>query len=112
MGDQDEEWQRKGATLSDQTAREVGLTQEEISEAIRAGKLRYRLNSAHGNPWLRLLRREVRVWSRPGTATGTSGNGRPGPRLPPHLTIGDSACRRVLAAHSGPDFADVQACPR
>jgi len=60
MGDQDEEWQRKGATLSDKTAREeFGLTQEEISEAIRAGKLRYRLNSAHGNPWLRLLRREV-----------------------------------------------------
>ena len=60
MGDQDEEWQRKGATLSDKTAREeFGLTQDEISEAIRAGTLRYRLNSAHGNPWLRLLRREV-----------------------------------------------------
>lgn len=60
MGDQDEEWQRKGATLSDKTAREeFGLTQDEISGAIRAGMLHYRLNSAHGNPWLRLLRREV-----------------------------------------------------
>jgi hypothetical protein len=60
MGDQDEEWQRKGATLSDKKAREeFGLTQDEIVEAIRAGKLRYRLNSMHGNPWLRLLRREV-----------------------------------------------------
>ncbi len=60
MGDQDEEWQRKGATLSDKTAREeFGLTQEEIVEAIRAGRLRYRPSSMHGNPWLRLLRREV-----------------------------------------------------
>jgi hypothetical protein len=60
MGDQDEEWQRKGATLSDKTARaEFGLTQDEIVEAIRAGILRYRLSSMHGNPWFRLLRREV-----------------------------------------------------
>ncbi len=56
----DEEWQRKGATLSDKTARsEFGLTQEEIIAAIRAGKLQYRPSSMHGNPWLRLLRREV-----------------------------------------------------
>ncbi len=56
----DSEWQRKGATLSDKTARrEFGLTQNEIAQAIRAGKLQYRLNSIHGNPFLRLLRREV-----------------------------------------------------
>jgi uncharacterized protein YicC (UPF0701 family) len=56
----DEEWQRKGATLSDKTAREeFGLTQDEIIEAIRAGKLQYREGSMYGNPWLRLLRREV-----------------------------------------------------
>jgi hypothetical protein len=55
-----EDWQRKGATLSDKTARqEFGLTQDEIAGAIRAGRLQYRLSSAHGNPWLRLLRREV-----------------------------------------------------
>jgi hypothetical protein len=60
MSDQDEEWRRRGATLSDKTARrEFGLTQDEIGEAIQAGKLRYRLSSMHGNPWLRLLRREV-----------------------------------------------------
>ena len=54
------EWQRKGATLSDKTARkEFGLTQEEIVQAIRAGKLHYRHNSIFGNPFLRLLRREV-----------------------------------------------------
>ena len=55
-----EEWGRKGATLSDKTARsEYGLTQEEIFAAIDAGKLRYRPAAMHGNPWLRLLRREV-----------------------------------------------------
>jgi hypothetical protein len=53
-------WQCKGATLSDKTARkEFGLTQEEIIRAIRAGKLHYREVSIFGNPWLRLLRREV-----------------------------------------------------
>jgi hypothetical protein len=56
----DEEWACKGATLSDKTARsEFGLTQDEIIAAINAGKLQYRLASMHGNPWLRLLRREV-----------------------------------------------------
>ena len=55
-----EEWVRKGATLSDKTARsEFGLTQDEIIAAIRAGKLQYRPSSMHGNPCLRLLRREV-----------------------------------------------------
>jgi hypothetical protein len=54
------EWRLKGATLSDKTAREeFGLTQDEIIRAIRAGKLQYREASMHGNPWLRLLRREV-----------------------------------------------------
>ncbi|MGH9056072.1 MAG: hypothetical protein ACRDYY_09475 [Acidimicrobiales bacterium] len=56
----DEEWSRKGATLSDKTARkEFGLTQNEIVAAINAGQLQYRVSSIHGNPWLRLLRREV-----------------------------------------------------
>ncbi len=56
----DSEWQRKGATLSDKTARkEFGLTQDEIVDAIRSGKLEFREGSMHGNPWLRLLRREV-----------------------------------------------------
>lgn len=55
-----EEWDGKGATLSDKTARsEYGLTQDEIYAAIGAGKLQYRPAAMHGNPWLRLLRREV-----------------------------------------------------
>ena len=60
MDDLDSEWRRKGATLSDKTARkEFELTQDEIVQGIRAGKLQYRLNSVYGNPFLRLLRREV-----------------------------------------------------
>ena len=56
----DRERGRKGATLSDMTARqEYGLTQDEIFAAIDAGRLRYRLAAMHGNPWPRLLRREV-----------------------------------------------------
>jgi hypothetical protein len=62
---QDEEWGRKGATLSDKTARsEFGLTEDEIVAAINAGKLQYRPSSMHGNPWLRLLRREVEEFVR------------------------------------------------
>ncbi|MGH3167389.1 MAG: hypothetical protein ACRDN0_16050 [Trebonia sp.] len=61
----DNEWQRKGATLSDKTARqEFGLTQDEIYEAIDAGALQYRQAYMHGNPWLRLLRREVEALAR------------------------------------------------
>jgi hypothetical protein len=60
MDEQHEQWQGKGATLSDKTARaEFGLTQDEIFDAIDAGTLHYRVSSMHGNPWLRLLRQEV-----------------------------------------------------
>jgi len=53
-------WTQRGATLSDKSARqEFGLTQQEIVGAIRAGKLQFRESSMHGNPWFRLLRREV-----------------------------------------------------
>ena len=58
--DYGDEWGRKGATLSDKTARaEFGLTQDEIYDAIDAGKLQYRRAAMHGYPWLRLFRREV-----------------------------------------------------
>ena len=56
----DSEWQRKGGTLSDKTARkEYGLTQDELVEAIQAGRLQYRRGAIHGNPVLRLLLGEV-----------------------------------------------------
>jgi hypothetical protein len=65
MDYQNDEWQRKGTTLSDKTARqEFGLTQDEIYDAIDAGTLHYRQAAMHGNPWLRLLRREVEALAR------------------------------------------------
>ena len=60
MDDGDSMWSRKGATLSDKSARqEFGLTQQEIIAAIRVGKLQFRESNMHGNPWYRLLRHEV-----------------------------------------------------
>jgi beta-phosphoglucomutase-like phosphatase (HAD superfamily) len=56
-------WVKKGATLSDKSARkEFGLTQEEIIEAVRDGKLQYRTNSIFGNPYLKLVRSEVEAY--------------------------------------------------
>jgi hypothetical protein len=58
--EEDSLWTKKGATLSDKSARkEFGLTQEEITNAIKDGKLQYHLNYLYGNPYLRLIRREV-----------------------------------------------------
>ena len=63
MGENESEWARKGATLSDKTAcKEFGLTPDAIDDAIRAGALQYRQHSIYGNPWLRLLRREVEAF--------------------------------------------------
>ena len=60
MYEGDSIWSRKGATLSDKSARqEFGLTQQEIVAAIRAGKLQFRESNMYGNPWFRLLRHEV-----------------------------------------------------
>ncbi len=54
------QWTQQGATLSHKNAcREFGFTEHEIFEAVRAGKLQYRQNYAHGNPYLKLLRTEV-----------------------------------------------------
>ena len=56
-------WIKKGATLSDKSARkEFGLTQEEIIEGIRDGKLNYHENNIFGNPFLRLIRSEVEAF--------------------------------------------------
>jgi len=54
------EWNRKGATLSDVTAKdEYGVSQEFIVKGIRAGRLEYRDGSIWGNPYLRLLRSQL-----------------------------------------------------
>ncbi len=53
-------WTEKGGTLSNNNAeKEYGLTQIEIREAINSGKLQYKMNWVHGNPYFKLLRHEV-----------------------------------------------------
>jgi hypothetical protein len=54
------EWNCKGATLSDVTARkEYGVSQAFIVKGIREGKLEYREGSIWGNPYLRILRHQL-----------------------------------------------------
>ncbi len=54
------EWNRKGATLSDLTAKkEYGVERDFIIEGIRAGKLEFREGSIWGNPYLRVLRSQL-----------------------------------------------------
>ena len=54
------EWNRKGATLSDVTAKtEYGVSRDFIVKGIKAGKLEYREGSVWGNPYLRLLRSQL-----------------------------------------------------
>ena len=54
------EWNRKGATLSDVTAKkEYGLSPDFIVKGIRAGKLEYREGAIWGNPYLRVLRSQL-----------------------------------------------------
>lgn len=54
------EWNRKGATISDVTAtKEYGVGRDFIVKGIRAGRLEYREGAIWGNPYIRLLRREL-----------------------------------------------------
>ena len=54
------EWNRKGATLSDVTAKkEYGVNRDFIVKGIRAGKLEYREGSVWGSPYVRLLRSQL-----------------------------------------------------
>ncbi len=54
------EWNRKGATLSDATAKkEYGVNRDFIVKGIRAGKLEYREGAIWGNPYLRVLRSQL-----------------------------------------------------
>ena len=56
----DSVWSEKGATLSDKSAcKEFFITQKEIIEAIQGGKLQYRRQYMHGNPYLKLIRNEI-----------------------------------------------------
>jgi hypothetical protein len=54
------EWNRKGAVLSDETARkEYGVTRDLIVTGIQTGKLEYREGAVWGNPYLRVLRSQL-----------------------------------------------------
>jgi hypothetical protein len=54
------EWNRKGATLSDITAKkEYGVSRDFIVKGIRTGKLEYREGAVWGNPYLRVLRSQL-----------------------------------------------------
>jgi septal ring factor EnvC (AmiA/AmiB activator) len=55
------QWHTQGGTLSHKNAcKEFGLTEDEVFAAMKVGKLQYRKNYAHGNPYFRLLRSEVK----------------------------------------------------
>ena len=54
------EWTQKDGTLSDNTAlKEFGLTEDDIIDAINAGKPQFREGRIYDSPYLRLLRSEV-----------------------------------------------------
>ena len=54
------EWNRKGATLSDKTARkEYKVDQDFIIKGIEAGKLECRYASVWGSPFIKVLRRQL-----------------------------------------------------
>jgi hypothetical protein len=54
------EWNRKGATLSDVTAKaEYGVSRDFVVKGIQTGKLEYRDGAIWGNPYLRVLRSQL-----------------------------------------------------
>jgi hypothetical protein len=54
------EWNRKGATLGDVTAKaEYGVERDVIVKGIQTGKLEYRAGSVWGNPYLRVWRSQL-----------------------------------------------------
>jgi len=57
------EWTRKGATLSEVTARkEYGVDPDFVVRGINAGKLEYREGAIHGNPYIRVLRSQLEAY--------------------------------------------------
>ena len=55
-------WTQEGESLSHKNAsKEFGLEESVIIEAIKSGKLQYKINYAHGNPYYKLLRKEVKA---------------------------------------------------
>lgn len=55
-------WNKESASLSHKNASiEFGLSESEIFQAMKAGKLQYQRSYAHGNPYFKLLRSEVKA---------------------------------------------------
>ena len=54
------EWNQKGRTLSDVTAKkEYGVDRDFIIKGIESGNLEYRNGSIWGNPYIKVLRRQL-----------------------------------------------------
>lgn len=54
------EWNRKGASLSDKTAKkEYKVDRDFIIKGIEAGKLEFRYASVWGSPFIKVLRRQL-----------------------------------------------------
>lgn len=54
------EWNRKGASLSDETAKkEYGVSREFIIKGIRAERIEFRDAAIWGNPYIRVLRSQL-----------------------------------------------------
>ena len=55
-----EEWNQKGATISDKTAmKDYGVDRNFILQGIRAGKLEFQERTIYGNPYVVILRRQL-----------------------------------------------------
>jgi hypothetical protein len=54
------EWNEKGGMLSDVTAKkEYGMDRDFIIKGIESGELEYRHGSIWGNPYIKVLRRQL-----------------------------------------------------
>ena len=60
----DSQWTKKGGTFIHKNAcKEFGISEDEIIQGMKDGKLQYRVNYAHGNPYYRVLREEVKAFA-------------------------------------------------
>ena len=70
------EWNRKGATLSDVTAKkDYGVSRDFIVKGIKARKLEYREGAIWGNPYLRVLRSQLEQYISEKCGSGYLSNG-------------------------------------
>lgn len=71
------EWNRKGATLSDVTAKkEYGVSRDFIVKGIRTGKLEYRDGTVWGNLYIRVLRSQLEQYISEELAADRLSNGK------------------------------------